>query len=235
MSNEPESETAGAEVDLAMGGQSQCHKKPTQRVWHQPSHQLKHSRSQTQKTFVGGKVFNPETDCPICRAKALNQMHPHWAHHDKCTEKPVNKKPQPAQLLMEMNESNSVQEQRLQNKAKHKKHTAPPKTTSLLPIMPHQPQLVVQPMPLPLVLPPFLLPPQSMFILPFNSVLPPMPQRVESSGGQQKWKKLFQLEMYCCHHMHFWSIQPNQKGRMPHDDNCPKWEKNTNKTWKKSS
>ena len=98
--------------------QSQHHKKPTQRVQHWPSHQLKHSRSQTQKTFVGGKAFNPEMDCPICRAKALNQMHPQWAHHDKCTTMPVNKKPQPAQLLMEMNESKSVQKQRVQNKAK---------------------------------------------------------------------------------------------------------------------
>ena len=82
--------TAGAEVDVAMGGQSQHHKKPTQRVqqWH--SHHLKCSRSQGQKTFVGGKAFNPETDCPICRAKALNGMllaassPPQQVHQEVC-------------------------------------------------------------------------------------------------------------------------------------------------------
>ena len=34
-------------------------------------------------------------------------MPPHRAHHNKCPKKPANKKPQPAQLLMEMNESNN--------------------------------------------------------------------------------------------------------------------------------
>ena len=82
-----------------------------------------------------------------------------------------------------------VQEQREQKQVKCQKHTAQLKTPRLLPIMLDQPRLAVQPMPLlplPPVLPLFLLPPQSMFILPINSALPPMPQTVESSGSQQK-------------------------------------------------
>ena len=126
-----------------------------------------------KKCFVGGESFQDEVEQVLPATEDLND------------ESVVTFGDDDEYCYM----TQWVQEQREQKQAKHRKHTAQLKTPRLLPIMLDQPQLAVQPtplLPLPLVLPLFLLPPQSMFILPINSALPPMPQTVESSGSQ--WK-----------------------------------------------
>lgn len=99
------------EGEPTMGIQSQRRNNSTQSIRNRPSHQLQHppreGTHQTQRTVDGGKVFDPDKDCPICRAEKEGVTKPKRAHHDRCPKKRANKAKlnPPSKQLMEYYEN----------------------------------------------------------------------------------------------------------------------------------
>jgi len=91
-SHKAEAELPRDEEESTMGIQSQKCKNSTQSIRDHPSHQLQHpSREDTQEaqqvqlTIQGERVFDPDKDCVVCKARKENKKKvPHRPHDDKC-------------------------------------------------------------------------------------------------------------------------------------------------------